>query len=94
MAHTQNLQHNYYVNTRESKKSTIHPRKKVEGPHADASCSYESKTVDEWVELNNDVTEYPYFNYNYLMVYLNGFLCSILKCNEKCISYLVLKAKI
>ncbi|KAF6039737.1 hypothetical protein EB796_001959 [Bugula neritina] len=47
MAYTQNLQHNYYVNTRESKESTIHPRKKVEGPHTDASCSYKSKTVDD-----------------------------------------------
>jgi len=73
MAYTLNLQHNYYVNTRESKESTIYPRKKVEGPHTDASCSYKSKTVDEWVELNNYVTEYPYFNYNYLMTYLNGF---------------------
>jgi len=47
MAYTLNLQHNYYVNTRESKESTIYPRKKVEGPHTDASCSYKSKTVDE-----------------------------------------------
>jgi len=73
MAYTLNLSHDYYVDNRESKESTIHPRKKVEGPHTDDSCSYESKTVDEWVELNNDVTEYPYFNYNYLIIYLNVF---------------------
>jgi len=46
MAYTRNLPNPYYVNTLESKESTIHPRKKVEGPHTDDSCSYESKPVD------------------------------------------------
>jgi len=49
MSFTPSLSSNYYVDTLDSAKSSnIHSRKnrkKVEGPHTAASCSYESKLV-------------------------------------------------
>jgi len=46
MAFTPSVRSNYYVNTLDSAKSSnIQSRKKVEGPHTAASCTYESKHV-------------------------------------------------